>query len=440
MNRRVLQLPEDHKPEEQAQRHNEKAIKQQSPSTDAAAEKHRLTEIRQNQTRLAAGRAGLLAKNERRGGYAQNRGRQQGRKGTWHGAYNISHLCGEGFRTILSSADGMPDLSDTLLQRYLETEDPREADLLLGELVFEHAAPILHRIAIRRLPRAGLQDRDDVIGDVTLSLIAHLTKRKHEAGGNVIRNFEGYAAMAAHNGCDQYLRQRFPERHRLKNRLRYLIGKNPKFALWEDASRGWVCGLELWRERPVLAAPVEMTVPAGSNRKPEALMEDALRSAGAPVPFDAVVDLFARLWSIQDHPYASDLVDDRPAPSQRDADVVLAEVQSMQSMWNEILALPLQQRAALLLNLRDPNGGSALWLIASAAIASVRKIAAALEWPAEDFANIWPRLPLSDLDIAQRLAVTRQQVINLRQAARQRLARRIRSGVTEYKQLGKTAS
>jgi hypothetical protein len=81
-----------------------------------------------------------------------------------------------------------------------------------------------------------------------------------------------------------------------------------------------------------------------------------------------------------------------------------------------------------------------LWLIASAAIASVRKIAAALEWPAEDFANIWPRLPLSDLDIAQRLAVTRQQVINLRQAARQRLARRIRSGVTEYKQLGKTAS
>ncbi len=165
-----------------------------------------------------------------------------------------------------------------------------------------------------------------------------------------------------------------------------------------------------------------------------------MRSAGAPVPFDAVVDLFARLWSIQDHPYASDLVDDRPAPSQRDADVVLAEVQSMQSMWNEILALPLQQRAALLLNLRDPNGGSALWLIASAAIASVRKIAAALEWPAEDFANIWPRLPLSDLDIAQRLAVTRQQVINLRQAARQRLARRIRSGVTEYKQLGKTAS
>jgi DNA-directed RNA polymerase specialized sigma subunit len=36
---------------------------------------------------------------------------------------------------------------------------------------------------------------------------------------------------------------------------------------------------------------------------------------------------------------------------------------------------------------------------------------------------------LNDLEIADRLGIVRQQVINLRQAARQRLARRLRKEV-----------
>jgi DNA-directed RNA polymerase specialized sigma subunit len=43
---------------------------------------------------------------------------------------------------------------------------------------------------------------------------------------------------------------------------------------------------------------------------------------------------------------------------------------------------------------------------------------------------LWRRLPVSDLEIAERLGVTRQQVINLRQAARQRLARGLRANVS----------
>jgi hypothetical protein len=42
-------------------------------------------------------------------------------------------------------------------------------------------------------------------------------------------------------------------------------------------------------------------------------------------------------------------------------------------------------------------------------------------------AAIWPRLPLDDLAIAERLACTRQQVINLRMAGRKRLATRLRA-------------
>jgi hypothetical protein len=54
----------------------------------------------------------------------------------------------------------------------------------------------------------------------------------------------------------------------------------------------------------------------------------------------------------------------------------------------------------------------------------MRQIADALALPAEELAAIWSRLPISDLEIGKRLKLERQQIINLRKAARQRLARR----------------
>ena len=88
--------------------------------------------------------------------------------------------------------------------------------------------------------------------------------------------------------------------------------------------------------------------------------------------------------------------------------------------------MPVRQRMALLLNLRDEGGGVA-GLLPITGIATVRQIAAALEMADEDFAGLWPRLPLDDASIAGLLGVTRQQVINLRKCARERLARRMKA-------------
>jgi hypothetical protein len=52
-------------------------------------------------------------------------------------------------------------------------------------------------------------------------------------------------------------------------------------------------------------------------------------------------------------------------------------------------------------------------------------VAQALEMPEEQMANLWYDLPLEDAVIAQLLGCTRQQVINLRKAARARLRRRM---------------
>jgi hypothetical protein len=58
-------------------------------------------------------------------------------------------------------------------------------------------------------------------------------------------------------------------------------------------------------------------------------------------------------------------------------------------------------------------------------VASIRTIGETLELPPEAFAGLWNSLPLDDLAIAALLGVTRQQVINLRKSARERLIRRI---------------
>jgi hypothetical protein len=98
---------------------------------------------------------------------------------------------------------------------------------------------------------------------------------------------------------------------------------------------------------------------------------------------------------------------------------------NLQRLWGEILELPARQRAALLLNLRDADGNGMLALFPLTGVATMRDIATALEMPARELAELWSRLPIEDARIAERLGVTRQQVINLRKSARERLSRRV---------------
>ena len=71
-------------------------------------------------------------------------------------------------------------------------------------------------------------------------------------------------------------------------------------------------------------------------------------------------------------------------------------------------------------------GRGVVALLPLTGVASMRHIAEILELPAETFAALWNELPLEDVVIGEHLGVTRQQVVNLRKCARQRLARRMR--------------
>jgi hypothetical protein len=79
----------------------------------------------------------------------------------------------------------------------------------------------------------------------------------------------------------------------------------------------------------------------------------------------------------------------------------------------------------LLLNARDPAGDSVLRLLIAEGIVTSRELALAVEVRESDLEPLMGRLPMMDMAIAESLQVTRQQVINLRSAARDRLARRM---------------
>jgi hypothetical protein len=99
--------------------------------------------------------------------------------------------------------------------------------------------------------------------------------------------------------------------------------------------------------------------------------------------------------------------------------------QYLSRLWDEVCELPINQRIAILLNLRDDEGRSALPMLPPTGIATIRRIAEILNIPALELATLWPELPLDDARIAERLGLKRQQVINLRKSARERLGRRM---------------
>ena len=68
---------------------------------------------------------------------------------------------------------------------------------------------------------------------------------------------------------------------------------------------------------------------------------------------------------------------------------------------------------------------NALILFSLVGIATLHQMATVMELRWENFVALWNNLPLPDAAIAEMLEITRQQVINLRKSARERLARRM---------------
>ena len=328
---------------------------------------------------------------------------------------------------------------DTLLARFVESSDPHECEALLAELVVQHAQPGIEKIVRYKLAfqgRSETQEVEDVAADVVMELVARLRAMKDGTPDSAIGSFSGYTAVAAYHACNEYLRRKYPNRHRLKNRLRYLLNSDARFAIWENAGADWLCGLAPWHRNSQAAASSDAVsrwrdlladLPHGPDALPPAqLLARVFDRLGGPVAFDELVQMVAWLWGVEDPPPASETKAREVASDEAHPGLRLELAQWLKELWSEIRELPQPQRVALLLNLRcDPQTPATL-LLPVTGTAAIPEIAEVLGFTVEELAAIWNSLPLDDLAIAQRLGLTRQQVINLRKSARERLARRVK--------------
>lgn len=279
---------------------------------------------------------------------------------------------------------------------------------------------------------------DDVQAEVRLKLTQKLWSLR--AGvGEPIENLRAYAATAAERTCYAFLRRQFPARTRLRNRVRYAVTHHSATAFEEDAQGIWRCRSTAIRfaaqpgsTRVFLDSPERYAADRRIDRGASlpALVVEILDTCDEPVEFDRLVDALATLLGVSDAPPVTEVPGgksylERVIDPAMPVNAVLEQRASLEEVWKELSALPVRQRSALLLNLRDPDGGAMLQQLPATGVVTLAGIAAALEISVEQLDDVWKDLPLDDLAIAARIGATRQQVINLRKSARARLARRL---------------
>jgi hypothetical protein len=274
------------------------------------------------------------------------------------------------------------------------------------------ADPVIRRTLAGRRGLFGTADLDDLRSEVLLRLVRRLA----HGGGADILDFEDYVAGIAFHVVDDSMRKRYPERARFANRLRYHIKHRPDLMTWSyrgDLVVGLRDGLDSHsNDRRIPRAKVD----AGDVRGMASTLDRVL--SDGPVLFQALVTAF-----VGDLPRAAAVDAEEISVGHEIASGDADAAGIARRFWREIEALPERQRTALLLHMRDERGDTGLLQFLASGIGA-DALAHAIGWTRAALQLHWPELPFDDNTIAALVGATRQQVINLRKCARERLRRR----------------
>lgn len=345
-------------------------------------------------------------------------------------------------RTELSSLEAA-------LAGFVQVTDDSEAERRLSSL-----AESLHRtlgsLIARRLgagyhlAAAAESQRDLDAADATQSAVAFLLAKLRALRDNPaeprITSLGAYLRQVVDSVYIHTLRSRYPNRTRLAYRLRYILTHHKDLAIWQVGEER-LCGFKAWegsraaRGRglsDLLAAPrscLPAELASGGAGHDQRLIAAILLKAGGPLPYDTLVRVFAEFRGVVDGVVSAEAesdeaesVLDRAAGSGPDPHAAAEARERLSGVWRAVLELPTRQRQALLLNFRDAQGRGVLALLPLTGIASADAIAQALGMSPGELEELWDDLPLSDVQIAQRMGLEAVQVSNLRMVARRKLA------------------
>lgn len=309
----------------------------------------------------------------------------------------------------------------------------RPPDVDFEGIIGTRIAKLVHRIVRSELfgrRSATADDVDDVCSDTMVALLSRLQESKTTPSTGCIHDLDAYAAVLARRACSAWSRRRYPAFHNLRMQLRYLLKRDARFALWQNAGGDWLCGharddKEFRTEEEPLAAPEPGEFDDLSrSAKPAQSLSEIFNRAEGLLYFNDLARICARVWGVEDMPETMDLPEST-SKAEEEIESTLDRRARLRRVWHELGQLPQRHCAALLLNLRDGDGGCATSELIFSGTATLDALADVLGIAPESFAELWPRLPLSDREIAQRMQITPQQVINLRKCARETLRKRM---------------
>ena len=325
------------------------------------------------------------------------------------------------------------------LQEILSIRDEGEQKASLELLFSTRIRPLIKKTVqwrFRSVP-GGSQDVEDVCSEASLRLWKKMQQWIRAPDDTPVEDFSSYVSATTLNCCKEYLRSKYPRRWHLRNRLRYLFAHSDPFKIWKLETGEWMCGYRIWQGRRQISFE-ELQGRLEKSQFFQGTHEKnltrhvtfVLQAAGGPLALDDLLSVLLVIPGIREEFQDIQVDPDRevselaapPAITKGDRE----SSSYLKVLWAEIRNLPVNQRIALLLNLRDPNGNDAITALPATGTASIRDIAEAMNISAEEFAILWNELPLDDLRIAQRLQLSRQQVINLRKSARERLHNRMK--------------
>lgn len=348
---------------------------------------------------------------------------------------------------------------DPVLVPFLQARDGRDAERALDKLIADQAQPLVRSIVGRKwrssiapVDRGHQADAELDVEDLQAEALGLLLTRLNEAKQNPaldpIADFRAYVAVTTYRACDMRLRQKYPNRWRLKSKVRYLLTHQRGLALWTGRQGEWIAGFDAWKDRSTEASERLSELRNGAQRAvdrygtpqvsasshPGDVAAAVFNTLGHPIELDDLVTAMGEILNEKDLPVqteSSNVDEDAPgvydtATSSTNVAQEVTDRTYLHELWDQIVELPPNQRAALLLNLRDAEGRGVIALFPLQGIATVRQLADTLGLAPERFAELWHDLPLEDNAIAELLGLTRQQVISLRKVARERLARRMR--------------
>jgi len=327
---------------------------------------------------------------------------------------------------------------DPVLEPFLNAPQGSAAEHDALRVLIDEVTPVIEGVVHGKAGAVlAANEREELFSEAVLQVIKRLQEIKSEPPRQPITNFKGYAAVMAFHVVHAHFRRVHPERRRLRNRIRHVVRKSTSLALWQSHSGQFVCGRASWSETvseesseadldriPPLSPPVSVTWNDNVGRPQiTRALDHVFAHVRKPVELERLVEKIAELFHLPMTPTQaarSDRIDETAS-----VESSLVYRSALIEVWREVDLLPPRQRIALLLGLRDENGSAITSLLILLRIATFDELAGAVELSREELAAIWDQLPLPDMAIAERLDLTRQQVINLRKSARERLGRRL---------------